>query len=403
MRFCFLTTFFPPYHFGGDAIFVANLANLVAEAGHEVEVVHCVDSFELLKGSVQPSPVSVHPSVRVHALRSAAGMMSPLLTQLTGRPGLKSKALASIIGNNFDVVHWHNLSLIGGPGALPLGRGVRLCTLHEYWLMCPAHILFKYDGAACTQPACVRCMLAYRRPPQLWRFSGYANRMLAYVDEFIAPSQFVRDRYRNSPVGITPSVLPHFSIPRPRHPAPEDRGYYLYAGRLEKAKGVHTLFEHFRGGGRRLMIAGSGMEEARLRREAAGNPNIEFLGRVPYDDLPRWYAGARATIIPSICYETFGLTILESLQQGTPVIASNFGALPETVQATQGGEIYNTPAELAAILTRFDANPGHARRLGEQGTARLGPYSPEVHLRAYMKLIEKCRGQNERSAAPAVC
>jgi hypothetical protein len=135
MRFCFLTTFFPPYHFGGDGIFVANLANLLATAGHSVEVVHCVDSFELLKGSVQPSPVSLHPSVKVHALRSATGLISPLITQITGRPGVKHRTLASILQKDFDVVHWHNLSLIGGPGALPLGRGVRLCTLHEYMSM----------------------------------------------------------------------------------------------------------------------------------------------------------------------------------------------------------------------------------------------------------------------------
>ena len=49
MRFCMVTTFFPPYHFGGDAVFVANLANLLAGAGHHVEVVHCVDSFRLLR------------------------------------------------------------------------------------------------------------------------------------------------------------------------------------------------------------------------------------------------------------------------------------------------------------------------------------------------------------------
>ena len=399
MRFCFLTTFFPPYHFGGDAIFVANLANLLAGAGHSVEVVHCVDSFELLKGPVGPSPVALHPSVRVHALRSPAGMLSPLVTQLTGRPGLKHKTLAAILANDFDVVHWHNLSLIGGPGALPLGRGIRLCTLHEYWLICPTHILFKYDGAACTERACLRCMLAYHRPPQLWRTGGYVRRMLGHVDQFIAPSRFVHDQYRASHLAIEPTVLPHFFIPRPREIAPENRDYYLCAGRLEQAKGVQTLFEHFRGTGRRLVIAGTGLYEAELKRQAAGCANIEFLGRVPYNDLPSWYAGARAAIVPSICYETFGLTILESLQQGTPVIASNFGALPETVVATEGGEVYRNPGELETILTRFDADPAYARRLGEHGAARLGRYSPDVHLRSYLELIDNCRRTREGCAA----
>lgn len=354
----------------------------------------------MLQGSAQPSPVPLHPEVRVHALRSGAGTLSPLVTQLTGQPGLKKKPLAAILDNDFDVVHWHNLSLIGGPGALPLGKGVRLYTLHEYWLICPTHILFKYTGKACTERECLRCTLAHHRPPQLWRRGGFVSRMIRHVDAFIAPSQFVHDRYGESHLGIDAAVIPHFCSPRPRQAESGPRGYYLYVGRLEQAKGAQTLIPHFRGNGRRLVIAGCGTYENELKHQFAGNPNVQFLGRVPYNDLPRWYAGARATIVPSICYETFGLTILESLQQGTPVLASNYGALPETVRATAGGEIYRNPEELEAALTRFDNQPAYARELGERGATRLGPYSPEVHLQAYMKLIESCRErQNGRPAA----
>src|SRR5262249_28016149 len=162
-----------------------------------------------------------------------------------------------------------------GPGALPLGRGIRLCTLHEYWLICPTHILFKYDGAACTERACLRCTLAYRRPPQLWRTGGYRRPMLGHVAPFIAPTPFVPVHYRASHLAIEPTLLPHFFIPRPREIAPEPRDYYLCAGRLEQAKGVQTLFEHFRGTGRRLVIAGTGLYEAELKRQAAGCANIE--------------------------------------------------------------------------------------------------------------------------------
>jgi glycosyltransferase involved in cell wall biosynthesis len=394
MRFCFVTTFFPPYHFGGDAIFVANLANLLVENGHSVEVVHCADSFELLRGPVQLSPVPLHPSVQVHTLRSSAGPLSPLLTQLTGQPGLKSKTLKSILDKDFDVVHWHNLSLVGGPGALPLGRGVRLCTLHDYWLICPTHILFKSNGTACINRTCVTCTLAHRRPPQLWRLGGYVSRAVTHIDAFIAPSQFVREKYRKSHLAITPLVLPHFFTARTRWPPPVSRDYYFFAGRLEQAKGLQTVIRHFRKSGRRLVIAGSGTYEQELKRQCAGNRQVEFIGRVTYQDLPRWYAGARATIVPSICYETFGLTILESLQQGTPVITSHFGALPETVGATEGGEVYSNAEELEAILTRFDADPEYASRLGERGSANLTPYSPQEHLRSYLEIIDRCRRPN---------
>src|SRR5947208_3593047 len=101
MRFCFLTTFFPPKHFGGDAIFVANLANALAGRGHHVEVVHCEDSFNLLAGAVPPSPIKLADSIRVHPL--AIGNLSPLLTYMTGQPGKKRRVLSQILSQDFDV------------------------------------------------------------------------------------------------------------------------------------------------------------------------------------------------------------------------------------------------------------------------------------------------------------
>src|SRR5262249_22074932 len=140
MRFCLVTTFFPPEHFGGDAIFVAQLANLLVRHGHDVEVIHCADSFHLLAAGVAPSAFPVDARVKVQRL--SAGRRSRLATYLTGRPYFKP--LAEILSRDFDVIHWHNFSLVGGPAALALGRGVKLCTLHDYWAICPTSVLFRY-------------------------------------------------------------------------------------------------------------------------------------------------------------------------------------------------------------------------------------------------------------------
>src|SRR6202043_2357264 len=48
LRFCMVTTFYPPYSFGGDAIFVEALSRGLAEQGHEVDVIHCLDSYRAL-------------------------------------------------------------------------------------------------------------------------------------------------------------------------------------------------------------------------------------------------------------------------------------------------------------------------------------------------------------------
>lgn len=392
MRFCFLTTFFPPKHFGGDAVFVAKLANLLASRGHEVHVVHCEDSFDLLAGPVKPSAFPLHPTIKVYPLQ--LGAISPVVTYFTGQPGPKAARIEEILVIGFDVVHWHNLSLIGGPGALPMGRGVRLCTFHDYWFICPTHILFKYEKEACQTRNCLACVLAHHRPPQPWRWTHFLRDSLQHVDRFISPSEFVRRRYLESPLEIDSVVLPHFvdagPEPDPSAPPPADP-YYLFVGRLEKAKGLQTVLPLFQGTKRRLLVAGAGNHEAELRRLASEGHNIEFLGRVPHDRLAQLYAGARATLIPSICYETFGMTILESVRSGTPVVASQFGALPEIVSDLGGGWNYSSLPELAQILDRIDADPAIARARGLQARQQLDRYSENLHLQRYFQIIEQAR------------
>ena len=210
MKFCFITTFFPPNHFGGDAVFVASLANLLAASGHKVQVVHCADSFDALAGNVPPSRFSVHADVQVHTLRSRWGSLPPVLTHLTGRPLLYREKLREILDQDFDVTHWHNISLIGGAGALALGGGVRLCTLHDYWWLCPTSILFKYNRRPCVQKSCVLCSLTHKRPPQLWRSGSTLRDGVDHVDCFLSPSEFVKEKYEESDLGISSTVLPLF-------------------------------------------------------------------------------------------------------------------------------------------------------------------------------------------------
>jgi glycosyltransferase involved in cell wall biosynthesis len=392
MRFCFVTTFFPPQHFGGDAVMVASLANLLASAGHSVEVVHNVDAFELLRGNVPASPFVLHPGVLVHPLRSPWGAAAPLATHATGRPMLVSPTLRRLLARDFDVLHWHNLSLMGGAGAVGIPRTVQLCTLHDYWWICPTSILFKYNREACQERACIRCTLRHGRPPQLWRWGGLLAKARDRIHRFLAPSEFVRDRYAKSHLGINACVLAGFVPPAPEIES-RDEGYYLFVGRLEVAKGLQTVIPVFARSGRRLRIAGSGNYEPELRRMAQGHSNIEFLGRVDHADLPPLYAGARATILPSICYETFGLTLLESLQQRRPVVVSDFGAPKEIVQRTGGGVVYSNLKEFEAILDRLDRDPTHATELGATGHSRLAEFSPERHLTGYLQIVEEEKGR----------
>ena len=97
LNFLHLTTFYPPYGFGGDAMQLYRLAHALGDAGHHVDVVHCVDSYHLLHPGPPELQFAEHPNVIRHELRSPFGSLSPFLTQQTGRPWLKQKTIGEVL------------------------------------------------------------------------------------------------------------------------------------------------------------------------------------------------------------------------------------------------------------------------------------------------------------------
>lgn len=401
MRFCMITTFYPPYHFGGDAIYIYRLANALARRGHTVEVIHCADAYTLLAGGRTPRGDFPHePGVTVHRLHSRAGALSPLATQQTGLPVFKAPALRAIIERgDFDLVHFHNMSLIGA-GALAYGRAdaIRLYTLHEYWLLCPMHMLWQDGRRVCERPHCLACQLAGRRPPQLWRYTPLLCDQLRRIDAFLAPSEFSLRLHRERGLADLPlRVLPYFV---PDHEAtgdgaappvaPTTRPYFLFVGRLERIKGVRELIDAFRTYPHaNLLIAGDGTEAGALRARATGLPHVQFLGARSQAELRPLYRGALALIVPSLWHEVFGIITLEAFALRTPVIARRSGALPEIVAASTGGLLYDTADELLAALERLRLDHALRALLGAAGHAayrRL--WSEEPHLRAYFAIID---------------
>ena len=73
---------------------------------------------------------------------------------------MKGKRIRRILDGGFDVIHYHNISLVGGPGVLALGDAIKLYTIHDYWLVCPTHALFRHKKTPCAgPPGCLTCTL----------------------------------------------------------------------------------------------------------------------------------------------------------------------------------------------------------------------------------------------------
>ncbi len=84
LNFLHLTIFYPPYHFGGDAMYIYRLAHALGDAGHHVDVVHCLDAYHLLHPAEPQIQFPEHPRVHRHGLRSGWGWLSPLLSSSDG-------------------------------------------------------------------------------------------------------------------------------------------------------------------------------------------------------------------------------------------------------------------------------------------------------------------------------
>ncbi len=406
-----VTTFYPPYNFGGDGMYIYRLSNELARRGHHVDVIHCEDAYMLLQTTGVGGEYPNHANVTIHKLKSRAGFLSPLLTQQTGMPFLKRNKIKNLLeANDYDVIHYHNMSLIGIT-ALGYGTAIKLYTTHEHWLVCPMHVLWKFNREVCTKKSCTMCMVAAKKPPQVWRHTGLLERMLSNVDCFISPSRFTLRKHLESGLEIPITHIPYF-LPQPVEATnldesdaavDDERPFFLFVGRLERIKGVQNLIPIVKSNPQfRLLIAGDGEYKNDLREMAAGDAaNIEFLGKLSQGKLRNLYRRAVAVVVPSICYETFGIIIIEAFSMKTPVIVNNLGALPEVVEDSDGGIIYNNENELLSAMQKLAGDSNLRDELGNKGyAAYLEYWNEDAHIKQYLGLIEDI--QNKRRAAETV-
>jgi glycosyltransferase involved in cell wall biosynthesis len=391
-----LTTFYPPHNFGGDGIAIQRLARALARRGHAITIVHDVDAFNALRRGPEPADTPEPEGVDVIRMRSHLGVLSPLLTQQLGRPVVNRNRLRRLLeAGNFDVTVFNNVSLIGGPGLLEFGQGVTLYEAHEHWLVCPSHVLWRHDREPCTGRQCLRCVLHYRRPPQLWRYSNLLERQIDKVDGFIAKSEFSRAKHREFGFTRDMTVIPYFlpdaedkAADEPA-PAAHAKPYFLFVGRLERIKGLDDVIPAFRRyNDADLLIAGDGEHGDALRQLAAGATNIHFLGRISPARLRALYREAVALIVPSAGFETFGIILIEAFREGVPVIARRIGPFPEIVNACDGGLLFQSPEELIDAMTRMQRDESLRARLGRNGRAGYESlWTEDVVVPRYLDLI----------------
>ncbi|SMF21046.1 Glycosyl transferase 4-like domain-containing protein [Tistlia consotensis] len=282
-----------------------------------------------------------------------------------------------LAGGAYDVVHVQNSFPLLSPSILHAARAggaAVVQSLRNYRLLCLNGYLFR-DGRLCHDclgravpwpgvrhrcyrgslpgSATVAGMVTLHRALGTWR---------RCVDRFVAPSDFTRQLFVEAGFEAARIVVkPNFVAGEPAVGTGEG-GYLLFVGRLSSEKGLGVLLEAV---GRLdpplpLKVIGEGAPP-----EGAAVPGVEWLGRRPLDEVYRAMGEALAVVVPSVWYETFGRIVVEAYAAGTPVVASDQGAVAELVDDGVTGYRFRAgdPADLAVALARLRDRPEATRAL----------------------------------------
>ena len=287
--------------------------------------------------------------------------------------------IRSLVANEHpDVAHVHNVFPLISPAvywALKDAGVPIVQTVHNFRFLCPNALFFTHGQT------CERCKHGNTLHAVRWKcyrksyiLSGlYAITIglhrhwgtFQMIDCFIALTEFTAQKLLEKGIATRDkiSVLGNF-LPDPL-PIPGSferrEPYVVYLGRLSSEKGAEILIEAIAGlphlG---LRVLGDGPQAKALQALVLQRRlhHVEFLGHVVREEKWNLLRRAMATAVPSVWYENFPFTVLESLAVGTPVVASNLGSLPYIVEDGKTGLLFrpgdkdDLQEKLAYLVTR---------------------------------------------------
>jgi len=391
-RVLFVSNLYAPNVVGGAELTLQTLAEELIRMGHVVEVI-CLavdgaDSTDTVGGVTVHRVVANRQHGPFNRRKSTLGRLQWHVGDVYNR-AMGARVAPLIDRFAPDVVSTHNL---GGFSIavwdVVHARGIRLLhTLHDYYLLCPRVTMFK-NGENCDGK-CASCGI----------FAMRKRRASRSVDVVIGVSRFVLDRHLASGFFADARHTVIYNARKWDVPAAPDasagaepRALRIgYIGRIEEAKGIEVLLEavsRLPPEAWQLRIAGKAPDaeyhETLQRRYAL--PQIEYLGFVAPE---AFYRSVDLVVIPSIWNEPLGVVAYEAMGFGRPVIAARRGGLPEMVEGTGAGWLFEPSdvEELRRLLARAAADPGLLAGMRGACLKQRQLFVPEIQAREFLAVL----------------
>lgn len=339
---------------GGEDTVVANEKKMIEDHGHEV-ILYTRSNSEIKTMS---------------RLKKA---MLPLTTVFNYKTYKDIKRL--IRTEKIEIVHVHNTLTLISPSVYYAACSCKvpvIQTMHNFRMLCPGAVFYR-DGHICedctkqglwcaVSHGCYRgsriqtfvCVIS----TVIHRMSGI-YRKLNYIclTEFNKTKLLQLKQIQPDHVFIKPNFTYNGKL------GYQAKNYYLYMGRMEKIKGVRMLLEAFAAlPDKRLVLVGTGTELEALKNESAHCQNISFKGFLLREELNQVLAGAKAVIVTSQWYETFGMVVAEAFSCRVPVIVGDIGNVASLVDDGINGIKfkYNSVEALRQAVARFEGMDAEA-------------------------------------------
>lgn len=371
---------------GGEDTVVANEKKLLEEHGHKV-ILYTRNNSELKDMNL------------VHKL------LLPFTIVFSIRTYRDIKRI--IREEKIDIVHVHNTLSLISPSVYYASVRCKvpaLQTIHNFRLLCPGATFYR-DSHICED--CVKqglwcsvkhgCYRESKLQTLVCVISTIVHRMTGIYGKlnYICLTEFNRNKLTSLKQIKAKQIYIKPNFTYEPYIGNEDGEFYLYIGRMEPIKGIPMLLEAFKKmPDKRLVLAGTGVKIEEYKLQAKGFANIEFVGYRQKNELQQLLRHAKAVVVTSQWYETFGMIVVEAFASHVPVIAGDIGNVGSLVDDGINGIKfqYNSANALIQGVKRFEQLDGKV--LGENAYKKYTLYfeknrNYEMMQKIYVRIASK--------------